>query len=401
MDKKGIFVIVLLALFLTAFVLFSGRGKEGSGGMGFPTTHSAGSRGLKAFYLILKKEGYPVRRLMEGWERLKGEGNILILAGPFRRESEWREGIHLRSWIKKGNTLIWFAGFGDDVTTLDFLEPRLKQVLKLRIRSREGSGFAPEQIIKTRGRGLVRRPTSIGYSRGISRVAVGSSRGYDVYDEDALPVYGWMEGHAVYKKRFGRGAIFLFPSSQFVDNGMIGEGDNLFLVLNVIRNHLEGEAIHIDEYHHGFSKVSVARLFKGRAVRYGAFQLLIVIVLHVFSRIRRFGEPVGLEEGEDRRFKEFILAMGNLYRKGKKGAYVLDRDFRFFRKRIAAAPGFSHSLSDEELVKKLDGERPPGKEGWGRWYEEFRKVRGAALLSDQSTLRLSRELARTEKEVFQ
>ena len=64
-------------------------------------------------------------------------------------------------------------------------------------------------------------------------------------------------------------------------------------------------------------------------------------------------------------------------------------------------PGFSLSVPDEEIVKRLDSKRSAGGRGWEEWYAEFKRVRGGALLSDRWTLRLARELARLEKEVFE
>jgi hypothetical protein len=401
LDRKKALLVTLLIASLLVVVVVAERGKEGAGGPGFPTTYSASARGLKAFYLLLEKEGYPVERLEEEWVRLKGEGDLLVLAGPFERELERREGIHLRSWIKRGNTLLWFTGFGDDLPHLNYLEPRLQQMLGLEIRARDDRAAIPQNLLRKRDKGLIDRPSSLGYSRDVSAVAVGNSRGYDVHDVEILPIYGWMEGHAVYRKEVGEGYVFLFPSSQLVDNTMIDEGDNVILVLNVIRNHLEGGTLFFDEYHHGFSNLSAGHLFKGRAVKYAFLQLGLVLFLYLFSRMKRFGETVDPGEERHRKFEEFITAMGRLYRQGKKGVYVLDRDFRFFRKRMANSPGFSLSLTDEEFIAKLEGMTASGKGSWKEWYEEFRKLDEGMVLSDKTTLRLSKELAKLENEVFQ
>ena len=401
MDRKNALVVALLVVSLLVVLVAAEKGKKGAGGPGFPTTYSASARGLKAFYLLLEGEGYPVARLEEEWSRLKGEGGVLVLAGPFERELEEREGIHLRSWIKRGNTLLWFTGFGDDLPHLSFLEPRLQRILGLEIRSRDDRAAIPRNMLAEREKGLIDRPSSLAYSRGLSSVAVGTSRGYGVNDVDALPVYGWMEGYGVYRKRIGEGHVFLFPSSQLVDNTMIGSGDNALLALNVVKCHLGGGAIFFDEYHHGFSALSAGHLLEGRMVKYAALQLGLVLFLYLFSRMKRFGEPVGPAGGVERKFEEFVIAMGKLYRRGGKGAYVLERDFRFFRKRMAASPGFPLSLSDEELIEKLDGTAASGRGGWKEWYEEFRKFDGDGPLSDKSTLRLSRELAKLEKEVLE
>src|SRR5579859_7434753 len=73
---------VLFAVFLAAVTYYQQIAQETTS-HDAPSSFNAQGPGIKAFYLLLEREGYRVDRLETAWDSLDRQAGLLVVAEPF------------------------------------------------------------------------------------------------------------------------------------------------------------------------------------------------------------------------------------------------------------------------------------------------------------------------------
>jgi len=386
-----------------------------------PSTYVSGPRGTLALYLLLRDSGVPVARFREPLTRLPLEGGprLLVVAGPSRKSVAAEEATSLRRWVDGGNTLVWLAG----------REPWREAELR-RVFEAPEEGLSPAQLL-----GLTGKPMDLtvsgetAYGDGVDLLSAaspssgalpgpvvppadpGAPKGAPPGGgggEDTLPLPGalpgpaWVplagvlgEGPVVLKRRVGDGELFLLPATLFLDNEGITRSENLDFFLGILELHRPAEVL-FDEVHHGREPHPLGGL--GRDPRFwaGLGQVAGLAGLYAASRLRRLGPARPYLRDDRRPAADYVRALGNLFRKGRKGPDAARSLWRSFRARLERRTGLPQRLEDAEVARALAGRA--GARGW-RLAPLLEAAREGKVKGERELLEVARTLRRVEEEV--
>jgi hypothetical protein len=148
----------------------------------------------------------------------------------------------------------------------------------------------------------------------------------------------------------GEGSVWLFADASLISNQFIDTQDNLRFLYQLLSSH---DRILFDEFHHGFvapaagsSEERVTSLFV-----VGGY-LLLLLVVWVLSRAKRFGPPIPDREEPPAMSAEFATALGLLY--AERGTTtVLSYYVASWARRVAQELRVPVSLPVNELIELL------------------------------------------------
>jgi hypothetical protein len=272
---------------------------------GPPSTYNAASAGYKALYLWLRELGVPAER----WERplteLTQEADVLLMMESPRFDPRPDELKALETWIRDGGTLIRIS------PSLDPLAKRLVSEVKRRDRA---VSFQPGP-----------------YMRGQRTIVSKMHLGVDSPKPETIVHARDVFGDLVLVAEQGKGRVITVSDPSLFSNLYLRSGDHARLALDVLLTHLGDGHLLIDEYHHGYGRVtSVA----GYVLQSDAFvpllQVMFLILLLWGSAGRRFGPARPLRREMERSSMEYVRAVAQLFQRVKARRLALESVLRWF-----------------------------------------------------------------------
>jgi hypothetical protein len=280
---------------------------------GPPSTYNAASAGYKALYLWLRELGVPAER----WERplteLTRETDVLVMISP-RLGPGPDELKALETWIRDGGTLISIS------SPLDPFARHLVSDRKVRDHDRKEAGhkeswsFQPGPYIR-------------GQRTILSKIHLGADSGRPetiVHARDAF-------GPLVLVAEQGKGRVITIFDPSLFSNLYLRSGDHARLALDVLLTHLGDGQLLIDEYHHGYGRVTSVAAYVFQS---GAFvpllQAMFLVLLLWAVAGRRFGPARPLRREMDRSSMEYVRAMAQLFQRVKARRLALESVLRWF-----------------------------------------------------------------------
>jgi len=295
--SKQLIPIILILVILAVISIFSkgirpARSQQDAGVE--YTSYSTEKRGTKALYLLLKELGYSPRRLrMPKLTGMTADGLTIILAPDHPPISE--AGVkRLLEWVQQGNTLLFAP------------EKREDQLAKsLGIELHQGkpikTSLAPLALTEL--------------TAGIQRLVVRSGNRILMGKMDAVRHFGDSSGGVVISFREGAGTAIVLSDPHLVTNEGLPEGDNLNLLVNVLFSFVkDSKIVYLDEYHHGFERrPTILHLLKGTPTGWALIQVLLAIIILLYSRGRRFGRPKPVFKEIHRSSMEYVTSLAGIY----------------------------------------------------------------------------------------
>jgi len=364
---KDVIVILILFVFLVVGSMFLWGGKGANVQeeiLPKRTTYSNRPGGVKALYLTLSELGYRVRRYRGTPSRLPPNG-VLFLVEP---ESSIRknESVALQRWIKEGNFLCAFMESelpesaiewtgpvdpfqGAAMTTSSALQPsflaRGGRPLLIRSRVRLSVG-APAKPEEEEASASLRRPGSVQDFPPPELI------------QAEVPIFSDKHGVTLTYSRLGQGGVILCCSPWTVSNQGLAQSRNLDLIINALQAFApqKERVILFDEYHHGYGERRSLLSLLPPLARLGLLQLVVALMLLLFSVGRRFGAPVTVEE-QKRVRGEYLSAMSILLRRAGAVDLAADRLKERFRRDLAAASRLPHNASEQELARAAEASK--------------------------------------------
>jgi len=159
------------------------------------------------------------------------------------------------------------------------------------------------------------------------------------------------------EQRFGNGRIVILTDPYVVSNSGINQLDNLQFALNLVGT--QNGQIAFDEYHHGFGSNNNRFLeyFSGTPVIPIFLQVVLLIVLLMFSRSRRFGRAVPEPEPNRLSKLEYVSAMAELQYRTNAFDLALENIYGEFRRRVSRLFGIDNASAKREELAKAIAER--------------------------------------------
>ena len=259
------------------------------------TSYSAEAEGTKALYLLLEKLGYKSRRLrIPNFSGRETEGLAIIL-GPDRPPIEKADAEPLLEWLRHGNTLLFAPNKHDD---------QLAQALGIELHG----GQTPEISVAP--------SASTVLSAGIQSLAIPSGDRLLARRNDAVQHFGDSAGGVVFSLQEGAGTAIVLSDPYLMTNAGLQEDGSLDLLVNILYSHAADRGtVYFDEYHHGFARrPTVLHLLKGTRLGWALLQVAAAVVLLMYSRGRRFGQPRPVPTEGHRSSVEYVTSLAGIYR---------------------------------------------------------------------------------------
>lgn len=369
------------------------------------STYNAGATGTRALHDLLNESGYPVMRWREAPEKLLGSSGdkvrTFVIVGRPRVAIEEEEAQTLLLWVERGGRLVIIDRRPDDqllprsgewkVTTefLDFaisadpaqvdqmtegvkpIEPSQPTLLTREVESVMPSRYfaaikffplSKDDKKKTDKNVSANEDTGGGdnsgedfdesssFDSGSSTVIAADSAGVS-----PAPVVHLSTSKAPLLVDYphGKGRIVLLGDPYIVANGGIGLKDNLKLTTNVLA--VSEGLVAFDEFHqgHGTSRNPFVGYFEGTPVLAICGQIVLLILLVIWTRGRRFGRPLPLVQPDRRSSLEFVASMAELQQRARAYDLAIENIYSRTRRVLARYAGVDYNSPRRVIAERI------------------------------------------------
>ena len=279
------------------------------------TTYSAAAGGYKALYLWLQSLDLPVGRWEETFESLPQDGSVLVLVepelGPGTGEME-----ALKEWVSGGRTLVLIASRPNPF--LKNMEFALVPVFGMH-----------KKVVKNER--LLFQPGT--YTQGIHRLESDGHADLTSQHPETVVLIRSKWGGLLAVRAEGNGRVICLSDPNLLSNQSLRDGDHARLALNLLLAHRGDGSLLIDEYHHGYGRVTsvLEHLVNSRALVPALQGILLLFVLWA-ARGRRFGLPRPIIQEKRRSSLEYVKAMAQLFQRGRARVLAFEALVRWTEK---------------------------------------------------------------------
>ncbi|HEU4876172.1 MAG TPA: DUF4350 domain-containing protein [Pyrinomonadaceae bacterium] len=394
------------------------------------STYHAGPTGTRALHDLLNESGYKVIRWRETPDKLLGESgklvNTFVVIGRTKIEFTGDEAKSLREWVWRGGRLVLIdrkvdralaaqsEGWG--VRALEFTYPSFEddpgdtaQMTK------DVTAMQPVQPTV-----LTNTIQSVMPSRFASRVQIIVRGDQDIVEDDfskdsetelshddleaahsPAPVVhiGNREGALLVDYAYGAGRIVVLSDPYIVTNSGIKLNDNLQLAINALGG---GRGlIAFDEYHQGrgVTQNAFASYFAGTPVLALAAQIVLVILLILWTNARRFGRPLPLPHVDRRSSLEFVASMAELQERSRAFDLAIENIYTRTRRVLARYAGMDYNSSRSEIATRVAARSNIDGQKLETLMRQCEEAINGAPISWRQSLDLVRRLREVERDL--
>jgi hypothetical protein len=374
------------------------------------STYNAGATGARALYDLLSESGYRVMRWRETPDRLLGVNGqkvqTFVIIGRPRVSIDEEEAKSLLLWVERGGRLVVIDRRPEDyllprsgewkVSTefLDFpgaLDPALPEKMTEGVQplhpaqptlltrdiesvmpSRFYSAIKVFALSKEAKKGSNQNNSNSGNADdeeaddetlggGVDEPPPPSGTGPTVIVTDSsssvspAPVVHLATAKAPILIDYvhGKGRIVLLSDPFMVANGGIGLKDNLQLAINLLT--ASDGLIAFDEFHQGRGATQNAFVgyFAGTPVLAICGQIVLLIMLMLWTRGRRFARPLPLPQVDRRSSLEFVASMAELQQRARAFDLAIENIYSRTRRVLARYAGVDYNTSRSEIAARV------------------------------------------------
>ena len=363
------------------------------------SSYHNGPTGLRALHDFLSESGYKVIRWRETPKKLRGESGKLIktfvVVGQTQIPFSADDGDSLREWVAEGGRLVLIdrrlnelppASLGWRVSahtlampdldsdpanstqmTRDVkeLQPTQPTVLTTSVQAVMPSRFAarltvvpPVEIEESTDEAPpVRRSSNddsgqTGVGPGPPPAALPEA---SATVSSAAPVVHVADsrGALLVDYTYGAGKVVILSDPYIVSNGGIKLSDNLQLAINALT--ARDGVIAFDEYHQGrgVTENAFAAYFAGTPVLALAAQIVLVVLVMLWTNARRFGRPLPLPQVDRRSSLEFVASMAELQERSRAFDLAIENIYTRTRRVLARQAGLDYNSSRSEIASRV------------------------------------------------
>ncbi len=328
------------------------------------STYHSGPTGTRALYDFLSESGFRVIRWRESPDRLLTSGaNIrtLVVIGATQLPFSEEHAEPVLAWVERGGRLILI-----DREPPRFLLPKSGEWLI----NMKGYRFPfvdidpadPKAMTQTVSAIQPVQPTlftqniqAVLPSQFAARVRITPTKPSDDDEEDYASIEDGKsspapvvhvadeQGPLLVDYPHGSGRIVILSDPYIVANGGIELRDNLQLAVNTITN-ADG-LIAFDEYHQGrgVTRNALATYFAGTPVIPIAAQIVLLVLLALWTRGRRFGRALPLAQVDRRSSLEFVASMAELQERSRAFDLAIENIYSRTRRVLARHAGVDYN----------------------------------------------------------
>jgi hypothetical protein len=394
-QRFGIIIAIVLAIGLlvaiNSLAYVSEEKKPDSETVPNRSSYNAGATGTRALYDLLSESGFKVMRWREIPERLLGDDGkqvkTFVIIGNTPVSVSEEEAKSLMLWVWRGGRLVVIdrrpepyllpASGGWTINT-EFLEyPGLG--VDPANTEQMTEGIKPLHPLQPTA--LTRDVEAVMPSKFFSEIKFSATSKADPShnkpkDEDIrppAPTNSGTNGNAAAKPAspapvahlassgrillldypHGQGKIVVLTDPFMVANGGIGLKDNLQLAINLLSG---GDGvIAFDEFHQGrgISRNAFVNYFAGTPVLAIFGQAVLIVLLMVWTRGRRFARPLPLPVVDRRSSLEFVASMAELQQRARAFDLAIENVYGRTRRVLARYAGVDYNSPRSEIAKRV------------------------------------------------
>lgn len=356
------------------------------------SSYNGGATGTRALYELLSESGYKVMRWRESPERLLGNAGAqvktFVIVGHTRVPVSDEEADSLRHWVMKGGRLViidrrpepallprageWrvtaeylnFPGLDTDPADAEQMTKEVKPVKPSQptLFTRDVESVMPSKFMSA-----IRFTPETSEERanedGTENGNAGSRAGEVVVDEtitSSQPVSPAPVAHLTSSENpllvdypHGQGRIVVLSDPFIVANGGISLADNLQLATNLVLS--SDGMIAFDEFHQGrgITRNAFASYFAGTPVLPIFGQIILLILLLVWTGGRRFARPLPLPSVDRRSTLEFVASMAELQQRARAFDLAIENVYSRTRRVLARYAALDYNSPRAEIAKRV------------------------------------------------
>lgn len=358
------------------------------------STYHAGPTGTRALHDFLNESGHKVMRWRESSERLFSESgrrvSTFVVVGRTRVPFDHQDYEVLLRWVRHGGRLVlidrlpdsrfltaegWHISVRDsvsptpdtnpgdvkqmteNVTAVQPVQPTLltnnianvmpsRFISRLRIEPPPGPSPSPSPTTA---------PAQIVVNPEPTPVEIYQDE--EAEDQSPAPVVHLADsyGPLLVDYKYGSGTIVILTDPYIVANGGIGLQDNLSLAMNMLEGLNPDGLIAFDEYHQGrgITRNAFASYFEGTPVLAIAGQLVLLLLVVLWTNGRRFGRPLPLPYVDRRSSLEFVASMAELQERSRAFDLAIENIYSRTRRVLARHAGVDYNSSRAEIAERV------------------------------------------------
>ena len=406
------------------------------------STYNAGATGTRALYDLLSETGYKVMRWRETPDRLlRDEGQkvqTFVIVGRPRISIDEEEAKSLLLWVERGGCLVIIDRRPDDyllppsgewTITTEFLEfpgfdvdPANAQKMTEGVKplrpaqptllTRDVNAVMPSRFFskikffakgkeatskKSEQEGSVNEHTDEpppGQSRQSNVAQTNSSSALS-----PAPVVHLAASNGVLLVDYphGRGSIELLSDPFIVANAGIGLKDNLQLAINLLST--PGGLIAFDEFHQGRGTTHNAfvNYFSGTPVLAICGQIVLLIILMVWTRGRRFARPLPLPRVDRRSSLEFVASMAELQQRARAFDLAIENIYTRTRRVLARYAGVEYNSPRSEIAARVAARSSLDAHSLETLMRQSEEAINGGAISERQSIQLVKRLREVER----
>ncbi len=450
-QRLGIIITIVLAvavlIVINSAAYVSDEEKQDSELNPNRSTFNAGATGTRALYDFLSESGYKVMRWREAPEQLLGTSGAkvqtFVVIGTPRVPIDEEEAKSLLQWVERGGRLVIIDRRPADyllpssgewkVTTelLNFpsfsvvpahpeqmtegvqpLSPALPTLLTQDVESVMPSKFYSSIKFFTPIGGAEKQTKKSSQNNSTSETTPDDGdvdeeppparAGIGIADSppsgSPAPVAHLMAAKTVVLLDYlhGNGRIVLLSDPFIVANGGIGLKDNLRLTLNLLS--ASNGLIAFDEFHQGraVTRNAFVNYFAGTPVLAICGQLVLLILLVLWTRGRRFARPLPLPQVDRRSSLEFVASMAELQQRAGAFDLAIENIYSRTRRVLARYAGVDYNSPRTEIAERIAARSTLSAHQVETLMRQSEEAINGAAISERQSIQLVRRLREME-----
>ena len=194
----------------------------------------------------------------------------------------------------------------------------------------------------------------------------------------------------------GAGRIILLSDPYIVSNGGIALENNLQLALNTVAG--SQGLIAFDEYHqgHGVTQNALAAYFQGTPILALCGQLLLVVLVILWTQARRFGRPLPLPQVDRRSSLEFVASMAELQQRARALDLAIENIYSRTRRVLTRYAGVDYHSSRAEIAERVASRSSLNRDQLETLMRDCEETINGAKVNERQSIELVRRLREVE-----
>jgi len=404
-QRLGIIITIVLALgvliVINSIAYVSEEEKQDSELVPNRSSYNAGATGTRALYDLLSESGSKVMRWREAPEKLLGDSGrqvqTFVIVGNTPISVAEDEAMSLLLWVERGGRLViidrrpetfLLPASGDWTITTQFLDypgfdvdpanpeqmtagvkplrPVQPTLLTRNVESVMTSKFFAAIKFSASSKDATGKsnqgnnlPTPEGSNEepppAHPETNSTSNAANAIKPASPAPVVHLTSSNSVVLLDYphGQGRIVVLSDPFIVANGGIGLKDNLQLAINLLSS--SDGVIAFDEFHQGrgVTRNAFASYFAGTPVLAICGQVVLLILLMLWTRGRRFARPLPLPVVDRRSSLEFVASMAELQQRAKAFDLAIENIYSRTRRVLTRYAGLDYNSPRSEIAKRV------------------------------------------------